>query len=625
MTRSVLFVALLASGALVVTAPASQKPESVADVTKPGAIRVFPISELKPGMKGVGRTVFKNGQMETFEVEIIGAMENTSPKQTMVMARLVGGPLANTGVIAGMSGSPVYIEGRLLGAVAYGFPFSKETIAGITPYGEMTGFSRLLDVRGAKEASVGADSIGTRTRRWIGPTLPLPLDASSLADHFDQALTRVEQSLTPRSTGLSPLPLPLSVSGLTGAGFAAAKGIFDRLGFSAVQTPSASAGPGPGPLPPLTPGGPVAVSLIQGDFDFSATGTVTHIDGDSVYAFGHPFFGLGPIDFPMRKAYIYDVFPSLYQSFKISTAHDVVGRFREDRATAISGTMGKGPRMIPVKLTLQNRPGQKQDYSFEVVQDEIFTPLTVFASVSSVLQGQERGAGPSTVDLDATVNFTGFPPVRLQDSFGVGQSGAQAASLVGAVLQFVLSNEFRPLTVDSVNVNLVTRETQETSTIERAWLERSTDIHPGDTVPLKVAIRSHRGEETIETIPIEVPASVATGRYAVMVSDGVAMSAAEQREMRQAFAPKSVEQIFSALSTMRRSRRLYARLQRFEEGAALSGVALPGLPPSMMQILSGNEGGETIVRTGTTVVWENSQPIATLVRGSRFVSLQIER
>ena len=385
------------------------KPAAAAMARVPSDVPIFPLSELKPGMKGKGRTVFAQQKMEEFDVEIIGALENSSPKQTMVLARLVGGPLANTGVIAGMSGSPVYIDGKLLGAVAFGFGFSKEAIAGITPYVEMTALSRMNDI--GMRASVGGSDPDIRPIPLRMSGLPQPLDPSSLITTFTDALSAAGPNGKSGNgvAGMTPLPIPLSVSGLSGTSFDVAKGLFSKLGFAPMQVPAK--GRAPGPIGALEAGGPVAVSLIQGDFDFSATGTVTHIDKDAVYAFGHPFFGIGPIDFPMRQAWVYDVFPSLNQSFKISSAHETIGRFQQDRATGISGKLGPGPRMIPVKLTLQNRPGVKQEYSFSVVQDDLFTPLTVYASLLSVMQGQERAAGPSTVALDATVNFTSIPPM----------------------------------------------------------------------------------------------------------------------------------------------------------------------------------------------------------------------
>jgi hypothetical protein len=599
-------------------------PATAALVQIPPDVAIFPLEDLKPGMKGVGRTVFANQKLETFEVEIIGALENSAPRQTMVMARLKGGPLADTGVIAGMSGSPVYIDGKLLGAVAFGFSFSKEAIAGITPYVEMTAFSRLNDTMLRASASTGDAALRPVPLRMSG--LPMPIDPQTLVTKFTEALGAVGPSGPGSSTGLSgmsPLPIPLSVSGLSGSAFDVAKGLFSRIGFTPIQVPAT--GKAPGPLPALEPGSPVAVSLIQGDFDFSATGTVTHIDKDAVYAFGHPFFGIGPIDFPMRQAWVYDVFPSLNQSFKISSAHKTIGRFQQDRATGISGKLGPGPRMIPVKVSLQNRPGIQRDYSFSVVQDDLFTPLTVYASVLSVLQSQERVAGPSTVTLDATVNFTSIPPMRLQDQFADGQPGAMAAGLVGAAISFVMNNEFQRVSLDSVSVNLVAREAKETATIDRAWLESDGPIHPGVTLPMKVALRTFRGEEVVVPISVDVPTGATPGRYVLYVSDGAALSLAEQREMRQAFVPRSLDQIVRAVNSIRKSTQIYVRLQKFEEGAAVSGTLLPGLPPSVMQILGGNQGGEPVVRTATSVVWDGQQPVDYSIKGARFLAIQIER
>ncbi len=619
-----LFVlALGAPAAFEQAAPVPAPPVPGALARIPSDIALFPLEDVKPGMHGIGRTVFANQKMETFDVEIIGALENSAPKQTMVMARLTGGPLANTGVIAGMSGSPVYIDGKLLGAVAFGFAFSKEAIAGITPYVEMTGFSRLDDIMLRASTSPGEAAIRPVSLRMS--SLPLPIDPRSLVTKFTDALDALgtKSQASAGVAGLSPLPIPLSVSGLTTSAFDVAKGLFSKMGFAPLQVPAK--GKAPGPLPPLEAGGPVSVSLIQGDFDFSATGTVTHIDKDAVYAFGHPFFGIGPIDFPMRRAWVYDVFPSLNQSFKIASAHDTIGRFQQDRATGISGKLGPGPRMIPVKVSLQNRPGMKLDYSFSVVQDDLFTPLTVYASVLSVLQGQERVAGPSTVTLDATVNFTSIPSLRLQDQFADGQPGAMAAGLVGAAISFVMNNEFRRVSLDSVTVNLTAKEAQETATIDRAWLERDGPVRPGATVPMKVALRTFRGEEVVVPIPLEVPAGVPPGRYVIFVSDGQGLSQAEQREMRQAFVPKNLDQIVRAVNSIRKSTQVYVRLQRFEEGAAVSGTLLPGLPPSMMQVLGASEGGEPVVRTATTVVWDGEKAVDYSVKGSRFLALQIER
>src|SRR5688572_10287907 len=282
------------------------------------AVETMPLDQVKPGMKGIGRTVFEGTDIVEFDVSIIGVLENIGPKQSMILARLLGGPLEKTGVIAGMSGSPVFIDGKLIGAVAYGFPFSKETIAGITPIGEMIDATRATTPRAA--SAKFATPMGA-----FGPKAPL--DAASMVAALQRPIpsvsaasaTTIRGNMPPQLVGqsLAPLSLPLVFTGFDATTFEWARGVFSAMGFSPVMG-SGKGGPLTQNLPDLQPGGAVGLSLIEGDMDLSATGTITHIDDGRVYAFGHPFYNLGPTQFPMKKAYVYSVFPSLYQSWKIS-------------------------------------------------------------------------------------------------------------------------------------------------------------------------------------------------------------------------------------------------------------------------------------------------------------------
>jgi hypothetical protein len=323
-------------------------------------------------MNGVGRTEFEGTKIEEFSVEVIGVLENIGPKQSMIVARLEGGPLAKTGVIAGMSGSPVYIDGKLVGAVAYGFPFSKETIGGITPISEMIDATRT-----PASGTPAPRAASTRFPVSYGPGGPkAPLDRQAFVAALNRPLPAIPLSAGAMrgdvpshlaGQSLGPLSVPLVFSGFDPATFEWARGIFAGMGFTPVMG-TGGKGKIPSALPDLQPGGAVGISLIEGDLDLSATGTVTHIDNNRVYAFGHPFYNLGPTQFPMRKAYVYSVFPSLYQSWKISSAADAVGTIDQDRITAVAGTIGKQPRMIPVEVKLKTSRGQERAYNFRMVE-----------------------------------------------------------------------------------------------------------------------------------------------------------------------------------------------------------------------------------------------------------------
>jgi hypothetical protein len=613
---SVLLAAVLAGVVFQIETPPVPVPSP--------AVETMPLEFIRPGMIGVGRTVFEGSRIEDFKVEVIGVLENVGPRQSMILARLEGGPLANTGVIAGMSGSPVYLDGKLVGAVAYGFPFSKETIAGITPIGEMIETTRIDTPRAA--AARFAPRLGEG-----GPKAPL--DRAALA----AALKRPLQALSPGSghlrgdlpphlagQSLSPLALPLVFSGFDPGVFQWAQGLFADMGFRPVMG-TGSGGKSQPALPDLAPGSAVGLSLVEGDLDLSATGTITHIDQGRVYAFGHPFYNLGPTQFPMKKAYVYSVFPSLYQSWKISSPGDPVGTIDQDRIAAIAGRIGKTPRMIPVTVNLSTSRGQLRSFSFRMVEDELFTPVLAFVSLSSVLQANERAYGTNTIRVNATVGLSGQREVRVDDLFTDQQPAMQAAALVAAPLAYLMSNDFERVHVETLEVDVSSEETVQSATVERVWLERSAPVRPGSVVPLKVLLRTYRGETRTETIPLTIPASAPAGTYSLLVADAAAVTALEQREMRQPFVPKDLDQLIRAINGLRRNNHVYARLMRTDEGAIVRGEYLQSLPPSVLSVLGGSDQGASVVPLRTASVWDFDLSTDFAVTGSRVLTLTVER
>jgi hypothetical protein len=596
---------------------------SAAAPVRAAALDAIPLSEVRPGMKGVGRTVFEGTRIDEFQVEVLGVLENVlGPGGSIVLARLEGGPLEKTGVIAGMSGSPVFIDGRLLGAVAYSFPFAKETIGGITPFAEMIAATSVQSPRAAAARFVP---------RW-GPQGPaLPLDRQALLSALKRPLPAVvadpgafRGALPPALAGasLQPLSVPLVFSGFDPSVLEWARPLFASLGF----TPVAGIGAGTAQeqaAPPLAGGSAVGVSLVEGDFDLSSTGTVTAVDGDRVYAFGHPFFNLGPTQFPLRKAYVYSVFPSLYSSFKITAPLDVVGTMDQDRSTAIAGRLGAAPRMIPVTVTLATSRGQERRFAFRVVEDELLSPVLAYISVLSALQGSERAFGTATIKVSAKAQLSGAREVRVEDLFAEEQPSVQASALVAAPLAYLMSNDFERVTVEGLTVDVASQETIQTAAIQRAWLERSGPLRPGSAVPLKVLLRTYRGETRTETIPLRVPPNAPEGTYALLVSDANAMTSHEQREMRQPFVPRDLDQLVRAINGLRRNNHLYARLIRPEAGAIVGGEYMQSLPPSVLSVLGSGESGVVPIRTAS--VWDYDLPTPFALSGSRVLSVSVER
>jgi SpoIVB peptidase S55 len=598
--------------------PKADAPAAAAS-TAP-SVETLPLDQIRPGMTGIGRTVFEGTKIEEFKVSVIGVLENVGPKQSMIVARLEGGPLEKTGVIAGMSGSPVYIDGKLVGAVAYGFPFSKETIAGITPIAEMIDATQT----GAPRAA------STRFPTAFGASGPkAPLDRDALVAALKRPLPTIPLSGGMPSAlvgqSLAPISVPLTFSGFDPGTFEWARGVFSGMGFTPVMGTGGKGALPANPLPDLQPGGAVGISLIEGDLDLSATGTVTHIDNGRVYAFGHPFYNLGPIQFPMRKAYVYSVFPSLYQSWKISSPADQVGTIEQDRITAVSGMIGKTPRMIPVEVKIKTSRGQERTFAFRMVEDELFSPVLAYVSLASVLQSNERAFGTSSIRVDARLTLADKREVRVEDLFTQEQPAMQAAGLVAAPLAYLMTNDFEPVKVDKLNIEVSSDETVQSATLDRAWLERTGPVRAGTTVPLKVQLRTYRGETLSETIPISVPATAPAGTYAVLVADGPSLTAVEQREMRQQFVPRDLDQLIRAINGLRHNNHVYVRMTRPDDGAIVRGEYMQSLPPSVLSVLGGSEQGASVIPLRTAAVWDYDLTTDYAVSGSRVLSLTVER
>ena len=592
-----------------------------------GAAPTMGIADIRPGMTGIGHTVFDGTHVEPFKVNIIGVLENViGTHRNLILARLEGGPLANTGVIAGMSGSPVYIDGKLIGAVSYSLgSFPKEPIAGITPIAEMTDSAAVTDIRpaGAKvhlEFPLTRDGLTAAFRKalnWNRPFADRPGDTqftgvSALGLSGDQLGTLMRPIATPLAmSGFDPEVADLLGSAFRDQGFipsgAAAGGA--RIGEMAYTGP-------------LKPGDAVGVMLVGGDLQLGATGTVTHIDGDHVYAFGHPMYNLGPTEFPMTRAYVYTVLPSLFSSMKLSSVGEVIGTVVQDRATAIGGRLGPGPRMIPVKLTLESKRAPNRTFQFNVVNDQLLGPLMAYASVLNTLNGYERQFGATTFQIKGTARVKQHEAIEFNNLISGDQAAMSAAAYLVAPITYLLANDYEKVDLEGVNITIGTTEEPKTATLERVWLD---DPRPraGKSVPLKVLFRTYRGEDIVRTLPIDIPAN-ATGSLSVLVSDGARLGQAEQREARTA-QPRSVDLVIKSLNKARRNNTLYVKLLGSNAGAVVNGETLSSLPPSVLGVLEADRNGGTFNPLHNATLGEWQLPTEHAVSGARTVTITVSQ
>ena len=448
----------------------------------------FPIKDVRPGLRGIGRTVFQGNRIEEFQVEILGVLQNLGPKQTIILARLSGGPLAETGVLQGMSGSPVYIGGKLLGAVALGFPFSKEPIAGIQPIEAML-------------ADASFSAIPDTSKAGFTPLLPAWASAASF------------------SLGdLSDIPTPLAFSGFSTKTLSALSSKFRNLGLQpqeGVALAAQSSRPEPaGRTTAIVPGSMISVGLITGDMNVTADGTVTYVNGKKVYAFGHRFLNAGSVELPFAHSEVIASIPTLNSSFKLSAPGEWAGTILSDRSTAVAGEIGRPSRTVPLTISVHSASTSTHDYHLNVVNDRLLTPFLTQTALFSTIEATEKTIGAGTLRLRGRADFDGnLPALVLHDMFVSDSALAQQVSADAVVaLGFVLGGGFKDLRLKSMSFSLDQMDGKRQLRLAQAWAS-AHEVQPGGTIQINALLAGENGLEVKRTtefkVPIGMPAGVA--------------------------------------------------------------------------------------------------------------------
>src|SRR5882762_7289346 len=392
---------------------------------------LYPLEDLRPGMKGIARTVFAGSEPQEFALEILGILPGfTGPRQSTIVAKLSGANVDKTGVFAGMSGSPVFIDDRLVGAIAYSFPFSKEPICGITPIQQMIDIFEQGSEKPKRSTEARATSFTELASAEWKPRLPKPsftsasliapvMAGSPLAPLMGQ---QIQQIATPVVfSGISQESLSLFSAELTKSGLLPVSG----AGGSAAITPLEAFNE-----KTLTPGTSVSVQLVRGDYSIAASGTVTFRDADRIYAFGHPFLGLGASDMPMSETAVVTVISNVNNSFKLSVPGVMMGSISQDRASGVFGQLGQAPKMIPVKIKLHTSRDRSETYAYEIANDSFLTPLLLNITVFNTITSSERGLGDSTISLKGEIQVKDQSPISLDRRFSAQGAAITAAGSV---------------------------------------------------------------------------------------------------------------------------------------------------------------------------------------------------
>ncbi len=586
-------------------------------------VEFFPVDELREGMRGVGRTVFHGTTIEEFDVEILGVLKNASPKQDMIMARLSGGPLAQTGVMQGMSGSPVYIDGRLLGAVAFGFASSTEPIAGIQPISQMV--SILDQPDGVDTPSLAAALPTEGVRSYMNRVMT---GAGNFAGSYllPRSWTESAAAASIEATGFQPIRTPLFLSGVSSVAAREFSGVFEAFGFTPAQGGGAGSAASITGVQggPILPGAAINAELVRGDISVSANGTVTHVDGDKVYAFGHPFQSTGPTDLPMSRSYVIALMPNRVTSFKLAVPLDTVGNFQQDRSTGIFGRLGQTASMIPVSVELQTSRNGMERYEYEVIDDRFMTPLMMNMTLFSLILATERSLGDLTLEVSGTINLEDGREVAIDSAFaGELNAPAQATLATVAPISYLLAGGFEALEIESVELTVRSTDRRRSARLDAVSVDR-TEVRAGDSVTIEARLRTPDGAEIVEQYSVLIPQGLAPGRVILMIGDGVSTTAADLQRAPSA-PPSDLGQVIRELNELRKTDRLYVKVFSTNPGAVIDGEELPSLPPSMMAML--NTGRSSDSNTSGTRLSPVSEfelrPSDLVIQGQRSLRLTV--
>lgn len=573
-------------------------------------VETIPVSQIHAGMRGVAYTVFQGTKPEPMEVEVLGVLKNANgPKGDVILIRLGGEKAEYTGVVAGMSGSPVYLDGKLAGALAFRIgEFSKEPIAGVTPIAEMLEISAIDHTPIEDPAPVRA--VARVPDKVAGPGA----GATISQDFSNQGFTNY----------LKPIETPLVFNGFStdavrrfASQFAAA-GITPVMGAGSVSDAKQPE--------PLEPGSAVSAILVRGDMDIAATCTVTYMDADHLLACGHPLLQFGAVDLPMTKAQVLATLPSPLNAFKIVNATEPVGAFVQDRHTGILGEFGKKPDMIPVTLNIHGGPTVKQ-FHYEVLNNARLSPIAMMATVFNALHGVNEYGEETTYRMNGSISVNGYPDVTLQNMYAPAD-GNQAAAILAALS---LGDRFSRIYDNPYNVPDI-RDVQLDFDLvrERRWarLESSrtdvTEARPGDTITVEAMLRPYRGEAIVHQIPIHIPSSASKGTLRILISDGDTLDRI-RRGAPQFGRKLDLASTIAMLNKEHVNNRVYVSLLESDPEAMIADKVMPALPLSIMNVMDGMRGTQDmVVRAESSVNEAATGPLDYVVSGAQLLTITIK-
>jgi hypothetical protein len=580
---------------------------------KAGKVEIMPLREVKARMKGTAWTVFQGSEPEPVPIEIIGLAKNMwGPNQDVILGKM-GGKAVRTNVAAGMSGSPVYINGRLVGAVALRLSvFSPDAICGITPIELMLEINDFDKSR--PEDARTPEKLLARSR----PAEP----GEQVAGGFQTMV---------------PIDSPLSFSGITDSALREFGPMFQGMGIHAVQAGGGGSGvhtnkPAPGWEHALNPGDSVAGLLVDGDMSATVFGTVTYNDGKRVLAFGHPMFNLGPINMPMSKSDVITVLASSYQPTKMANATDVVGSLRQDRHSGIMGVLGTTSEMIPVTMKVRSLDEKEavrsqKEFHFNVFVHQKWTPYLMMLTLYNSISGLNDFVDEATYRLNGKVELNGTGNIALSTMAASGDMPMPApmalAGWFGDKFNRLYLNNINVPNVKSVNVTVDLIPDRRVAVIDNAWAA-NTEVQAGGEVPVKVFLRPYRGELIQREFKVKIPEGLAKGDHRILLSDADTVN---RMQSIAGFANRYMDlpETVSLINQERTNNKLYVSLVQASPTVYYDDKTLPSLPASVLNVMqAGRAANRGLITSPETASQQMALPFDYLVTGSYSLRIHVK-
>jgi hypothetical protein len=570
-------------------------------------VQIMPEDQVKPGMHGVAYTVFEGVKPEPMDVEILGVLKDMAgPKADVILVRLHGTKVEYTGVVAGMSGSPVYIDGKLVGAIAYRIgEFSKEPIAGVTPAASMLEIDGMDKSAGdlAKAGSDGAKQVANQTS---GPGLP---NTASTQSGYANLLKPIDTPLV--FSGFSPESLRMFAKDFASAG------VVPVMGAGSVSNDKQPE--------PLQAGSAVSAILVRGDMNIAGTCTVTYIDESHLLACGHPLLQSGSIDMPMTKATVLATLPSPENSFKIVNTTEAVGAFVQDRRAGIMGRFDREPHMIPVTLNFKGVSHPKQ-FHYEVLNNAKITPAAMMATVFNAIQGMNEYGEDTTYRLDGNISVLGYPKLSVKDMYapadGATPTAYGIALALGENFSRIFENPYETPKIEGVELNFDLIPDRRSARLESARTD-VTEARPGDQITIEALLRPYRGDSILQQISVKIPTSTPRGTLHILVSDGDTVD-----KMHRVSGPMTrrldLGSTIALLNKEHSNSDVYVSLLEANPQAMVEDKVMPTLPLSVMNVMDGMRGTQDMIVVAESAVDEAATPVDYVVTGSQVITLNIK-